>query len=78
MHGPESPCEQIQRMRDTRSSGKVVKRVSLSKGKERYVGANATRVCVCKKRTHESCSESEKGSRSRSEMDRVGFRLGIR
>ena len=36
-HGPESPYEQIQSMCDTWSSGKVVKWISLGKGRERYV-----------------------------------------
>ena len=78
MHGLESPCEQIQCMCDTGSGVKVVKRVSLSEGRERYVGANAARVGVCRKRTRESYHKIENGSLSCSDMDRVGLGSGNR
>ena len=42
------------------------------------VGASSACVCDCKRRTRESCSESENGSLSRSGMDKVGFGSGIR
>ena len=42
------------------------------------VGASPACVCDCKRKTRESCSESEKGSLSRSGMDKVGFGSGIR
>ncbi|CAI9303033.1 unnamed protein product [Lactuca saligna] len=64
-------------MCDTWSSGKVVKRISLGKGRGRYVGTSAACVCEYKKGTRESCSESANGSLSRSEMDKVGFGSGI-